>query len=481
VASLPMKKEPYALGTAGIRQSIETLVEKAREARNDVDLRGWAIDTLTKAGLDGRDRPSVKARAQALVDGVRAQTIYVPDPNGTEWIQAPHVTLCLRNHCIAGGDCDDLFLAMLGAMLTVGLPAFIVRQQFGLGIQEHVLLGLKDESGIKLYVDPSTRDPVYSGTRAMREDWIDPMGSVGSIGPSSPELVTLGAPHGLAGISEGTKSAHRDLFYVQGHGWVERVNGRLYLWDGTQWHDVRANGLPSQQDQLGLGRATGFGIVLPSDVIAYRTMWNAYVVGVAQAFLQCQTMWQNAAAGQTNTGANLAQFASPPDATTLGLWENAQSLNSQSIMSMWNAHAGLSDAEIVLIAGGILQDFQNVVKAVGQQYVPQLLRDCPNIAVPSPPSFDLQAQVIGQIQGTGILANGVLQILGIGASGALDTAVSLGHWIKESADKVIDTATSWWAWALGAVIVGGGVAIAYAPEIKTALAAKHAAVKKQVA
>ena len=45
------------------------------------------------------------ASARPSSDGVRAQTIYVPDPTGTEWIQAPHVTLCLRDHCIPGGDC----------------------------------------------------------------------------------------------------------------------------------------------------------------------------------------------------------------------------------------------------------------------------------------------------------------------------------------------------------------------------------------
>lgn len=472
-APLNIKKEPYGLGTAGIRQSIDTLVKKGREARNDYDLRGWAIDTLTKAGIDGRDRPSIASQAQCIVDGVRAQTIYVPDPRGSEWIQAPHITLCLRNYCIAGGDCDDLFLAMLGAMLSIGLPVYIVRQRFGPGIQEHVLLGLK-EGLLKYYVDPSTRDPVYTGSRALSEDWIDPMGDVGPIGAASPELVTLGAPHetGLA-VSEGTKS---DPFFVQGHGWVARANGRLYLHDGARWRDVRAEGLPAQRDQLGLGKAgVGFGIVTPGDVIAYRQMWDPYVTGVASAFLQCQTDWQNAAAGQSNTGANLAQFASPPDATTMGLWANAQGLNSQSIMNAWNAHAGLSDAEIVLIAGGILRDFQHVVKSVGREYVPQLQRDCPNIAIPAPPSYDLQAQVIAQIQGAGILANGVLEILGIGASGALDTAVSLGQWTKHQAEKVIDTATSWWAWGFGAIIVGGAAAIVYAPEIKAALAAKKRA------
>ena len=472
-----MTREPYAAGTAGIRQSIEKLIEKGREARKDVDLRGWAIDTLTKAGLDGRDAPTIRARAEAIVNGVRAQTIYVPDPTGTEWIQAPHVTLCLRDHCIAGGDCDDLFLAMLGAMLSVGLPVYIVRQFFGGGIQEHVLLGLKDESGMKMYADPSTRDPVYTGSRAMREDWIDPMGELGAIGASGPELVTLGAPHL---VSEGTKSdphatlGPRGRSYVQGFGWVtQTADGHVWLHDGTGWRDVRTQGLPPQRDQLGLGRATGFGIVTPGDVIAYRQMWDPYVVGVAQGFVQCQTDWNNAAAGQSSTGADLAQFASPPDATTLKLWANAQSLNAQSIMSMWNAHAGLSDAEIVLIAGGILQDFQNVVKAVGQQYVPQLQRDCPNIAIPAPPAYSLQSQVIARIQGAGILANGVLQILGIGASGALDTAVSLERWTAATANKIVDTATSWWAWAAGAVIVGGAVAIVYAPEIKAGLEAKR--------
>jgi hypothetical protein len=94
--------EPYT----NTQASMARVAQKVREARHDADLRGWAIDALAKAGFDGRVRTaSTLETAQVLLSAVRAATTYVPDPAHTEWIQAPHVTLCLRDKCIRGGDC----------------------------------------------------------------------------------------------------------------------------------------------------------------------------------------------------------------------------------------------------------------------------------------------------------------------------------------------------------------------------------------
>lgn len=186
--------EPYT----STRRSVEQIAQEARVARHDPDVRAWAIDALARAGLDGRAQTgSLRQRVQVLLDALRAVTTYVPDPAGTEWIQRPHVTLCLRNLCIKGGDCDDLLLCLVALCLSVGIPAQLVKQNLGAGAQEHILMGFKSESGEKLYADPAnTTAPVYAGSRAAREWWIDPMAQVGETGSTGADFVTLGSAAG---------------------------------------------------------------------------------------------------------------------------------------------------------------------------------------------------------------------------------------------------------------------------------------------
>lgn len=183
--------EPYT----NTRKSIETIARMARDDRHDPDIRGWASDQLKAAGYDGRNRTAtIVQTAQVILDAVRANTVYVPDPAGSEWIQKAHVTLCLRNKCIRGVDCDDAVVALATLLLSIGVGPYIVKQEFGYGQQEHVLVGLVDERGGKWYADPAnTMRAVYQGSRAVNEYWVDPLEQVGDTGRSSPDFVTLGA------------------------------------------------------------------------------------------------------------------------------------------------------------------------------------------------------------------------------------------------------------------------------------------------
>lgn len=140
-------------------------------------------------------------------------------------------------------------------------------------------------------------------------------------------------------------------------------------------------------------------IVTPGDVLAFRKTWDPYVTGVAKAAVAC---------------------ADEQDAKVAGSGDDRR-LDSGSIMALWNAYAGLPDVEIVEGAPEILTFFQSTVLKVGQQYVPAIRASCPDATLPAPPSVDIQAQVIGRVEGLGILAHGVLQIIGMGAGGALDT------------------------------------------------------------
>jgi hypothetical protein len=115
---------------------------------------------------------------------------------------------------------------------------------------------------------------------------------------------------------------------------------------------------------------------------------------------------------------------------------------------MWNQFAGLSDMDIVLRADGILRSFQDTVLQVGRYNAPQVAKEFPQLALPEPPSFDLQAEIIGRIEGLGILAKGVLHLLGIGASGALEATLGAGR-------RIVETVTSPGPW----VALGGLLAI----------------------
>jgi len=190
-AAAPHSTEAYR----GKQHSIDSVAQLMRKARDDIELKRWAIDVLAASGCDGRSRTcSIREQATALTKAVRAQTIYVPDGAGVEWVQAAHVTLCLRDVCLPGDDCDSLSVALGGAMLSIGLPAYVVVQTLPGGGQGHVLVGVIDEHGGKFYADAAnTMDPVYDRSKAASEVWIDPLAQVGVSGSSGPELVMLGS------------------------------------------------------------------------------------------------------------------------------------------------------------------------------------------------------------------------------------------------------------------------------------------------
>jgi len=229
---------PYAYGEAGIRQSLEEVSRLMRLAKDDPDVKRWAVHVLAARGIDGRDRPSVRTQSSALLDAFRAQTIYVPDSAGAEHIQAAHVTLCLRDRCIPGEDCESLCIGLGGAMLSIGLPVYAVKVDYGPGEQQHLLLGLLDETGNRFYADPSTTKPLLDYIPGAKDvTWVDPLDQVGTLGTVGPEIVTLGAPR-----------RDRELFFKSGC-WIEHRYGRWWSHREGKWSEVRGGfGKPVDRD-----------------------------------------------------------------------------------------------------------------------------------------------------------------------------------------------------------------------------------------
>jgi hypothetical protein len=151
-------------------------------------------------------------------------------------------------------------------------------------------------------------------------------------------------------------------------------------------------------------------------------------MGTARALATCSAAWAALANNQTpSTPPNVGEFAVQPDQKTLQLWATSDQQFSDSLVQSWNMHAGKQDWEIVALAEDILQDFQRVVQNAGQFYQQQVSEDCPSLPLPQPPDLEVQKQVIGQIEGLGILAHGTMQLFTMGAKGALETYQTLGQ------------------------------------------------------
>lgn len=190
-AGVPVTRGAYD----GVHQSLDAMARKIREGRVDPWVAGWARGCLKNRGLDGRDGISVRQQAEAVLDCLRAGTIYAPDAYAAEVISSAAATLCLRpGLCINGGDCDDLTVAYLSAMWSLNIPVAIVKQSYGDGLQQHVLGAVQLESGAWAYADPSTRAPFGSAPRAVDEVWIDPADASATLSEIQPEIVTLGKP-----------------------------------------------------------------------------------------------------------------------------------------------------------------------------------------------------------------------------------------------------------------------------------------------
>ena len=150
--------KPHPKGNKGVAQSVLEVNAKILEGAKDPRLREWAGQALKKAG----DPEDTRGRAQALLDAMRAQTVYVQDPPGVELVQRATMTLCLegsRGLCLRAGDCDDLVVVFCAAAMSLGMNVKTVIQAYkGEPVFQHILCSVYDpDSEEWLKVDPSHR------------------------------------------------------------------------------------------------------------------------------------------------------------------------------------------------------------------------------------------------------------------------------------------------------------------------------------
>jgi len=157
----------------------------------------------------------------------------------------------------------------------------------------------------------------------------------------------------------------------------------------------------------GLGQATASGGGT-GDLLAYRRMWDPYVMGVVRALNAAGDAWEARSPAINQSTLSPEAKASPT------IWKTvADTLRGYgtSLLSSWNQHAGLSTATILMMSGKILDAEQHVVDKTQNFFVPILKRDAPGIALPPLPSIDVQRSVIATLEGAKLAAAGVLHLV----------------------------------------------------------------------
>lgn len=241
-------------------------------------------------------------------------------------------------------------------------------------------------------------------------------------------------------------------------------------------------------------RGAMFGTT-PGDVLAYRAMWDSFVLQTAcglyvlswmtgqmaatgTAPTQAQTAAQIATGTPTTNGTACAQswFASVTGpllqfSHTLSQQElqsiaTATSDMGDSIIADWNAFQGFDDYAITAQAQVILEGLQNAVTAAISNGRTTLATFSPGIAaaIVQGPDTSTQAQVIAQIEGAGIMAAGYLKVFSLTSLGVVQGAASAAQTIASLGKQ-----TSWllspWTWLIaGTMLVGTTVVVVYNSE-----------------
>lgn len=117
-----IERGKLAPGHRGTAQTLAMMRQLARRSASNVTVRRAAQAAIAEARVRGHDfLGELRAVHRFVANRIR----YVRDPVGTEWIQAPQITL--RD----GGDCDDKATLLAGMLLSIGHPAQIAFRAIG--------------------------------------------------------------------------------------------------------------------------------------------------------------------------------------------------------------------------------------------------------------------------------------------------------------------------------------------------------------
>ena len=190
---IPVERSEYPEGEAGIQKSLRKMCVKIREGATTAIMRSYAGNLLQQAGSPS----SIKERSNAFHGHVQEKVTFVHDPLGSELIQAAPITLCVPGAiaCIPIEDCDGHVVALATLLAAIGVEVEIVRQFFGSDQQQHVICEARLEDGSWYPLDPASRQlPAGRKAPAVRESRMSPWDSSATGLSDQAEYVGIGAP-----------------------------------------------------------------------------------------------------------------------------------------------------------------------------------------------------------------------------------------------------------------------------------------------
>lgn len=224
-------------GKNGTKVSIREIVKHVEKGRLDPKTRAWSLETIQQGNLGGFGADKM-AQAKAILQRLRKERPYVEDPVDGEFMQS---SACTLDGCdglkFLGGDCDDLVIAYLSAIESVGIEGALVAHSYDSHREHtHVLCAVRDDKrGTWVRCDPSTNDPFGTVSKPTRETFYgipggkvlaDSRGTVnvkkvgsalGNIRPTG-DFVGVGKPFGLLGeaknVAEPVFQDVSDAFYA---------------------------------------------------------------------------------------------------------------------------------------------------------------------------------------------------------------------------------------------------------------------------
>jgi hypothetical protein len=179
-------------------------------------------------------------------------------------------------------------------------------------------------------------------------------------------------------------------------------------------------------------------------LMAFRKIWDPYVMGVARA--------QQTASTKT---------------TVDPVMQGSFAQGVQNLMTLWNQYAGLSASDIALRANDILAGYRDAV-SIAQKDADLVKSFAPDIKIPTLPTAEIVATVERGIAGTmggyGVAAAGAGQLAGAGARGAADTLEAFvpgsGVHAPGGLDDIIQTFKKYLL--VGGIVVVGAIVL---PEV----------------
>jgi hypothetical protein len=235
----------------------------------------------------------------------------------------------LPEHDVTVSNCDDLTVALASSIMSIGIPAVIVKQSFGRDAQEHVLVAAQCENGEWIYADPSTRLPVGSSVQARDEVWVDPLEPIGNLPAVQAEIVSLGAP--------------RRIQQVAG-AWCEERHGKVWLHHDGRWQ------------ALGVSKPTGVGLIFGNHTANELSVdllnWQGFVTSLATSIAENYDKWKSAdAAGYEMFRNAWNSFRAK--------WDAAATVAQQTVEAAKNSWRGLNWTIAEDEYQTVLQAYQN--------------------------------------------------------------------------------------------------------------------------